>query len=347
MFGRNAEGTIELVGARHHQFGEDVLPQYLQEFKPDILWTLCDLFMIPFMMNFDFGPTKWCMYFPSDGEHLVETHEKLGVKLLKKCDIPVAMSKYAQNQALKEGIENCRHINHGIDTKNFYPQDKLKSKEWLSERMGQDLTSKFIVGTVSRFQGRKSVPEMLKVWKEFSEGKDDVFLLLKMDVTDPAGGPGINLFNLMKRYKIEDSVGFFKGYGLHKGLTENDMGKLYNSFDTHILTTSGEGFGIPIIEAMSCGVPNIITDVTTTEELLGDNERGLKVPLSTSITGTFQVERGFVDKDKFSEQLNVFYSDKTLQKKLAKNSYLYAQKNFDFENTIFPKWKKLFEEELE
>ncbi len=50
--------------------------------------------------------------------------------------------------------------------------------------------------------------------------------------------------------------------------------------DIFLLTTSGEGFGIPTIEALACEVPCVITDFTTTYELLmDDGQCGIPVPI--------------------------------------------------------------------
>ena len=39
------------------------------------------------------------------------------------------------------------------------------------------------------------------------------------------------------------------------GWPEERMAQLYNAFDVLSLASSGEGFGIPLIEAQACGVP--------------------------------------------------------------------------------------------
>jgi len=82
-----------------------------------------------------------------------------------------------------------------------------------------------------------------------------------------------------------------KGVGdIH--VPESDMRKLYCTMDVHALSTGGEGFGVPIVEAMACGIPNVVTDYCTTKEFLteqsvGDdgnpvftNVRGISVPIN-------------------------------------------------------------------
>ena len=45
------------------------------------------------------------------------------------------------------------------------------------------------------------------------------------------------------------------------------MAMLYNSFDVLSLTSAGEGFGIPLIEAQACGVPVVSAHNTAMPEL--------------------------------------------------------------------------------
>jgi glycosyltransferase involved in cell wall biosynthesis len=343
LFTRKKLGTYQLLSRRMTQFGGDKLGFYLRKYNPDLLWVLCDMFMIPYIINMDLGPTKFLMYFPSDGAPLVETDRNIGKMVLEKAHIRVAMSKWAQEQAKQVGIEDCIYLPHGIEIDNFRPLDKMKVKQAWSQRLGIDLVNNFVLGTVSRYQGRKAVPELIKIFAEFAKDKPDVVLVLSMDPKDPAGGAGIDLRNLFKRYKIENKV-VFSGTSMEEGLTKEEMAQLFNTFDLHVLATTGEGFGIPTLEAMACGVPSVITDFTTSSELV--KGRGELVPLSTTITGTYQVERAFVDKKAFVEKLNKLYNDRELIKKYSKRSVKFAQ-GFDFETKIFPMWLKLFREILE
>jgi len=51
--------------------------------------------------------------------------------------------------------------------------------------------------------------------------------------------------------------------------TEQEMiDKVYNHMDVFILPTAGEGFGIPTIEAMACGVPVAVTNYTSAYEIV-------------------------------------------------------------------------------
>jgi glycosyltransferase involved in cell wall biosynthesis len=47
---------------------------------------------------------------------------------------------------------------------------------------------------------------------------------------------------------------------LSKELSSQDMPRLYKNFDCFVLATRGEGWGLPIIEAMAMEIPVIVTN---------------------------------------------------------------------------------------
>ena len=72
----------------------------------------------------------------------------------------------------------------------------------------------------------------------------------------------------------------------YDGFDYQRMREVYNLMDIFLLTTSGEGFGVPLIECQACGIPAIATNYTTTSELLcEDGISGIPVKLSSEITG--------------------------------------------------------------
>jgi glycosyltransferase involved in cell wall biosynthesis len=57
-----------------------------------------------------------------------------------------------------------------------------------------------------------------------------------------------------------------------ESLSEESMVEMYNCMDMFVLPTAGEGFGIPTIEAMSCGVPVAVTNYTTAWEIIKEDD---------------------------------------------------------------------------
>jgi len=53
-----------------------------------------------------------------------------------------------------------------------------------------------------------------------------------------------------------------------EAVSDADLANIYRAFDVFALPTMGEGFGIPILEAMACGVPVVATACSAVTELL-------------------------------------------------------------------------------
>ncbi|MDR3223033.1 MAG: glycosyltransferase family 4 protein, partial [Methanobrevibacter sp.] len=65
------------------------------------------------------------------------------------------------------------------------------------------------------------------------------------------GGKGEELENLKKIANNDDRI-VFLGF-----IPDEKMNDFYNSLDVFVFPTSGEGYGLPIVEAMACGKPVI------------------------------------------------------------------------------------------
>ena len=93
-----------------------------------------------------------------------------------------------------------------------------------------------------------------------------------------------------------------------------------------------------------------VTDFTTTKELLTDTGAGIAVPLygadyndwrlTGTITGTYNVERGVVDKKKMVEALQFLYDNPSERKKMGKNGKAAVDKEYNWDGMtgVGQKW---------
>jgi len=160
---------------------------------------------------------------------------------------------------------------------------------------------------------------------------------------DPADPQGTNLHDLAKQYKIIDNVSYgMRRYSL--GVPEARVNLAYNIMDVHALSTTGEGFGLPIIESMATGTPNICTDYTTAEELIGD-DRGERVKLMGTfpyIVGQLNTHRALADKDDMVKKMNKLYENKQLREKYGKRGREHVLKHYNWEK-VCRMWLELLE----
>jgi len=329
--GRELKFTV--MGSGKEPYSKDLLIPRIRELKPDVFGVLLDTFMLyPFYLQQDYAPAKTLFYFPSDGEGGLP---QMCDQILRKCNVPVAMSKFAQQQALQVHGIRTEYIPHAIDPNVYFP---LNEEERLKIKTKWGFQDKFVIGSVFRNQGRKMADRMIKTFALFAKTHPDAILFMHCDPQDAAAVFDIRF--LIQRYKIQNRC-VFSGMKFYKGFDYKKMNEIYNLMDVFFLSTSGEGFGIPTIEAAACEIPSVVTDYTTTKELLmDDGQCGIPVPICTDLTGSWAVERGVMDIPKTVEALETLYNDKELRKKFGKVGREKVLKNYDW-NVVGPMWDKL------
>ena len=74
----------------------------------------------------------------------------------------------------------------------------------------------------------------------------------------------IKILKLIRELKLIEDI-IFTGY-----VNDEDLPLFYNVADVFIFPSLYEGFGLPILEAMSCGCPVIASNVASISEVVGD-----------------------------------------------------------------------------
>lgn len=326
--------NFKLQGMANEQYCKDIIVPKIREFQPDIFLVLLDTFMVhPWFNEMDFAPAKTIFYFPSDGGGGMP----LGCEnILKKVTVPVAMAKFGQKQVLDNYGIKTEYIPHAANHTLYSPMTK-EEKEVVKARYG--LQGKFVVGVVARNQGRKMLDRTIKAFKIFSKDKPNAILLMHTDPLDRAAA--CDLGNLIQREGIPHKV-IFTGMTMLNPFNYEQMREVYNVMDIFFLTTSGEGFGIPIIEAMSCEIPVIATDYTTTPELVTDNKAGLAAKVAAELTGSWNVERAIMDDNDAAEKLTYLYNNKDEAKQMGKNGREAVLRDYTWD-IVMKQWSDLFE----
>lgn len=371
VFDDGEEIAYSHLGSDGSKFATNVLGKYFNSIKPDLFSILLDTFMLK-EVNFENWniPAKSAFWYPTDGGFFPMQCETI----LQKIDYPIAMAKFGQEQCKRLFGVKARYIPHGVHTNVFVPFSKEKKRE-LRLKYGSmlfaykknvfypinvNLLDKFVIGCVGRNQPRKNMPELIKTFALFSKGKEDVVLLMHSDPFDAARL--CDLQEIADRYGCGHKV-LWTGMRVCLPFTTQQLVEVYNLMDVFCLMTSGEGFGIPFIEAMSCEIPVIATDVTTTKEIVTDHKAGLGVklagepqrpypyeikPYNGTITGTWEVERAFNDLYDGVAKLDLAYddwkSDRELLRSWGVNGRKGVVQDYDFETVVGPSWQQFLEE---
>jgi glycosyltransferase involved in cell wall biosynthesis len=357
------DGTIfdyKIYGEMVHSYFMNTIEEHLKRTKTDIFIILLDTFMLyPHLLSKDLSPAKVFFWFPSDGGAGMP---KGCEQILKKVDIPVAMAKFGQKQVKDYYGLEVKHIPHGTESNKFY---RLSDVDRQKLRKAWGLDDKFVVGVVARNQPRKMLDRTLKTMYYLKDKIPNAVLFLHLDPNDPAGQM-FNMGSLIQRYGLENRV-LFSGMKAHEGFDWAKMNEVYNLMDCFFLSTSGEGFGIPIIEAMACQVPVVATDYTTTPELVKENGAGFGAKLvgveevsvkdffgwhsqhydnlvaNGTMTGSWEVERGMVDSVDACNKIEAVYKNPELAKQMGINGRKAVLEKYDFDKVVGPAWEEAIE----
>ena len=112
---------------------------------------------------------------------------------------------------------------------------------------------------------RKAADVLLRAYHRAFTRQDDVLLLLKVINTDP----GVDVYKEIAALGLPDN-GPPVVILYNQDLPVHQMGSLYRSADCFVSPTRGEGWGMPVIEAMACGLPVIATNWSAHTDFMDD-----------------------------------------------------------------------------
>jgi len=177
--------------------------------------------------------------------------------------IPLAMTEQGRRQLLEFDPLYCPHA---IDTNELQPL----GKDLVRDKLGIPRDA-FLIGMVAANKGspsRKSFVEVIEAFAQVRARHDNAMLYLHTDITGDFAH-GVALVSLMDALNLpEESVKFADQYRLcHDPIPTSYMTLLYSAMDVLANPSTGEGFGIPMLEAQACGVPVVATDFTAMREI--------------------------------------------------------------------------------
>lgn len=185
----------------------------------------------------------------------------------------IAMSEYGAEQLRASGITPLATIPHGIE--NVYrptPSD-MRARQGIPDDAFIVMMNAANIGTTPP---RKAWSENIQALAAFMHRHPDVYAYLHTDLARPSGVPLPVLIEALgiPRERIKIAPPFLYRSGM---IDDAFMAQVYSMADVLLACSKGEGFGVPVIEALGCGVPSIVSDFSAQPELVGDT--GWKVPV--------------------------------------------------------------------
>jgi glycosyltransferase involved in cell wall biosynthesis len=125
------------------------------------------------------------------------------------------------------------------------------------------------------------------------------------------------------------------------------MAKFYNASDATINISDAEGFGLSVLESLSCGTPVIGNKTGGIQDQLTDGKRDFGVliePASKIIVGSQDVPWIYEDrvsnKDVVNAMIKIHNMTREERKKLGLAGHEHVKKNFNFD-TFIKRWDQV------
>ena len=173
-------------------------------------------------------------------------------KRIKKADCIITISKYVEREALEVvKIRDCRII-------TVYPgfSDIFKSDE--GEEIKSRISGNYIL-YVGSIEPRKNLANLLKAYVLMPEDIKKNFKLLLVGFK---GWQNREILVLLD--KLKGAVNYL-GY-----VNNAELAELYRKASCFVYPSFYEGFGLPPLEAMACGCPVVVSNVTSLPEVCGE-----------------------------------------------------------------------------
>jgi glycosyltransferase involved in cell wall biosynthesis/ADP-heptose:LPS heptosyltransferase/predicted Zn-dependent protease/GT2 family glycosyltransferase len=210
------------------------------------------------------------------------------VQRLETVDEIWAPSEYVRRVYVESGVDprKVHVVPNGIDPELFRPNAKPMP---LATR--KKFKFLFVGGTIPR----KGPDLLLKAYLERFTVADDVCLVIK-----DFGGQSVyagQTFESQIRATQSRSDAPEILY-LNKDLSPESLPGLYTACDCLVHPYRGEGFGLPVLEAMACGLPVIVTGGGSTDDFATDDFAyrlpALRKSLGPSVSGLRLVREGWM-----------------------------------------------------
>ena len=197
------------------------------------------------------------------------------VRLARDVDEFWVPTHFVRNSYVESGVnaEKVFVVPNGVDAEKFHPQ--AAPMKLATQKKFKFL---FVGGTI----GRKGPDLLLQAYLENFTAADDVCLVIK-DFGGKSFYSGQTFESQIRAAQV--LPGAPEILYLNAELPPETLPGLYTACHCFVLPYRGEGFGLPVLEAMSCGLPVIVTAGGATDDFARD-EFAWRIPAEKRVFGT-------------------------------------------------------------
>ena len=264
---KNKPDLIHIHNSHGYYLNNEILFNYLSRKQIPIVWTQHDCWAFTgHCTHFDFvGCEKWktqCFQCEQKSEYpksLIFDRSLQNYNIKKKLFNSlnnltiVSVSNWLSDRVKESYLKNhnSKVIYNGVDLKLFYPKnsrDIINNKYNLNGRY-------LLLGVATTWNERKGLQDFLKLSKLL----DNTFIIVLIGLDK----------NQIKN--LPENI-----IGIERTESQEELCSFYSSADLFLNLSFEETFGLTTAEALACGVPSVVYNVTACPELIS-NETGFVV----------------------------------------------------------------------
>lgn len=298
------------AGTRGDIYGIGRLSDVYHRTQPDACLFLQDPWIVPHYLPLVSGPTVASM--PVDAPNLPRS----AAFALARLSSAIFWTRFALTEAHQAGFSGrATVIPFGVDPSIYFPTARAEARAKLGIPLGD-----FVVGNVNTNHARKRLDLTVMYFAEWVQRyklPPSVRLFIHAAPRDSS----VDLVQLADYYGVRSRMIVAEQAG---HVPEELMRYVYAAMDVQVSTTLGEGFGLPTIEAMACGIPQIVPAWAALGDWAADAVWAIPVT-SYQVTPGLNTIGGIADREQFIAGLHGMYTNDSFRIDFAERALARAK----------------------
>lgn len=179
---------------------------------------------------------------------------------LKNATAIIAVSQFTKDEIIgvysRRYAEKIKVVHNSYDEKRYIHISDPQKRQTVLQKYGIDAPFFLYVGRLEKKKNTASLVEAFALFKE-----DNPDSLVKLVIIGNAGFGFDEIKYIIEEYNLDNEV-IIPGWA-----EEDDLPVIFSAALAFVFPTLHEGFGIPVLQAMACHSPAIISDLPVLREI--------------------------------------------------------------------------------
>jgi glycosyltransferase involved in cell wall biosynthesis len=200
------------------------------------------------------------------------------VESLKRSNVLLAISEHARQEAIDTlGLAPERVVNISSAVSSAFRQREVTANDRAALKANHGIDGPYVMysGAMDRRKNVEALIEAFAALPSSVAGGHRLVVAGKVHEADLS-----RLREAASRHRLGERL-VFTGY-----VSDEDLILLYNAADLYVFPSLHEGFGLPALEAMACGVATIGSNTTSVPEVIGRSDAMFDPASVQSITAS-------------------------------------------------------------